>query len=76
MPGRKRLPGGEPRKASQRNKRNLSSGPVSVSAVWRASMPVLWRGRAGVFRRDVGDGEHAEVVIDGRVYRARLSELR
>jgi len=27
------------------------------------------------FRRDVGDGEHAEVVIDGRVYRVRLSEL-
>jgi hypothetical protein len=26
-------------------------------------MPVLWKGRAGVFRRDVGDGEHAEVAI-------------
>ena len=38
-------------------------------------MPVLWKGRAGVFRREVGDGEHAEVLIDGRVYRVRLSEL-
>jgi hypothetical protein len=38
-------------------------------------MPVLWKGRAGVFRRLVGDGEHAEVVIDGRTYRVRLSEL-
>jgi hypothetical protein len=28
----------------------------------------LWKGRTGVFRRDVGDSEHAEVVIDGRVY--------
>src|SRR5437763_8628512 len=33
-------------------------------------MPVSWKGRAGIFRRDVGDGEHAEVVIEGRVYRA------
>ena len=36
---------------------------------------VLWKGRAGIFRRDVGDGEHAEVVIDGRVYRVRVNEL-
>ena len=38
-------------------------------------MPVLWKRHAGAFRRDVGDGEHAEVVIDGRVYRVRLREL-
>jgi hypothetical protein len=38
-------------------------------------MPVLWSGRPGVFRREVGDGEHAEVLIDGRVYRVRLSEI-
>jgi len=28
-----------------------------------------------MFRRDVGNGVHAEVVIDGRVYRVRISEL-
>jgi hypothetical protein len=38
-------------------------------------MPVLWKDRAGAFRRDVGDGEHAEVLLDGRIYRVRLSEL-
>ena len=75
MPGRTRLPGGQPRKASQRNKRNLTSAPAKLASVWRASMPVLWKGRAGIFRRDVGDGEHAEIVIDGRVYRVRTSEL-
>jgi hypothetical protein len=75
MPGRKRLPGGEPRKASQRNKRNLRSTSAEIAPTWQASMPVLWKGRPGVFRRDVGDGEHAEVVIDSRVYRVRLSEL-
>ena len=75
MTGRSRLPGGEPRKASQRNKRNFGTASAKLTPVWRASMPVLWKGRAGVFRRDVGDGEHAEVVIDGRVYRVRLSEL-
>ena len=74
MPGRARLPGGEPRKASQRNTRRAVS-PANAIPVWRASMPVLWKGRAGIFRRDVGDGEHAEVVIDGRVYRVQTSEL-
>ena len=76
MSGRSRLPGGEPRKASQRNKRSVGSAPAKIGPVWQASMPVLWKGRAGVFRRDVGDGENAEVVIDGRVYRVRFSELR
>ena len=77
MTGRSRLPGGEPRKASQRNKRNVaSSGAPKLTPVWRASMPVLWKDRAGIFRREVGDGEHAEVVIEGRIYRVRLSELR
>jgi hypothetical protein len=75
MTGRSRLPGGEPRKASQRNKRNMGSAPTKIGPIWRASMPVLWKGRAVIFRREVGDGEYAEVVIDGRVYRVRLSEL-
>jgi hypothetical protein len=39
-------------------------------------MPVIWKGRAAIFRREVGDGEHAEVVIEGRIYRVRLNELR
>jgi hypothetical protein len=36
---------------------------------------VRWKGRAGVFRREVGDAEHAEIVIAERVYRVRTSEL-
>jgi hypothetical protein len=75
MTGRSRVPGGEPRKASQRNKRNVGSASAKIGPVWQASMPVLWKGRPGIFRRDVGDGEHAEVVINGRVYRVRFSEL-
>jgi hypothetical protein len=39
MTGRTRLPGGEPRKASQRNKRSVaSSGAAKLTPVWRASM--------------------------------------
>ena len=76
MTGRTRLPGGEPRKASQRKSRRTLAAPEKISAVWRASMPVLWKGRAAVFRREVGDGEHAEIRIDGRIYRVRISELR
>ena len=76
MSGRQRLPGGEPRMASQRNSRRSVSPAAKATPVWRASMPVLWKGRAGIFRRDAGDGEHAEVLIDGRIYRIRLSELK
>jgi hypothetical protein len=36
---------------------------------------VRWQGRGGTFRRDVGDGEHAEIALDERIYRVRLSEL-
>jgi hypothetical protein len=75
MTGRSRLPGGEPRKASQRNSRSAAA-PKKITPTWRASMPVLWKGRAAVFRREVGDDEHAEVVIEGRVYRVRIAELR
>jgi hypothetical protein len=75
MSGRARLPGGEPRKASQRNARRAVSAAVKATPVWRASMPVRWKGRAGIFRREVGDGEHVEVVLDGRVYRVRIGEL-
>jgi hypothetical protein len=76
MSGRTRLRGGEPRKASQRNKRNISSVPARISPTWNAGDTVHWKNRAGTFRRDVGDGEHAEIVIGVRVYRVRTAELR
>jgi hypothetical protein len=75
MSGRQRLPGGDPRKASQRNKLRAGSRPTMISPIWRAGEPVRWKGRAGVFRRDVGDGVHAEIVIAERVYRVRIGEL-
>jgi hypothetical protein len=76
MSGRARLPGGEPRKASQRNTRRAVSSAGKSTPTWRAGDRVRWKDRIGVFRRDVGDGEHAEVVIEGRVYRVRIGELQ
>ena len=76
MSGRQRLPGGEPRKASQRNTRLKGPIPARITPVWRAGEQVRWQGRAGVFRRDVGDGEHAEIVIAERVYRVKSKELQ
>jgi hypothetical protein len=75
LSGKQRLPGGEPRKASQRNKLRAGSPPARISPTCRAGEAVRWKGRAGVFRREVGDGEHAEIVIAERVYRVRTSEL-
>jgi hypothetical protein len=41
----------------------------------RAGGNLRRQGRAAVFRGDVGDGEHAEIVIGERFYRMRLKEL-
>jgi hypothetical protein len=75
MSGRARLPGGEPRKASQRNSRRVGAVPTRISPVWRAGDAVRWQGRAGVFKREVGDGEHAEIALNERVYRVKMKEL-
>jgi hypothetical protein len=75
MSGRARLPGGEPRKASQRNARRAGQSPTRIARLWRSGDAVQWKGRSGNFRRDVGDGEHAEIAIAERVYRVLLSEL-
>lgn len=75
MSGRARLPGGEPRKASQRNTRRAAAAPVRITPTYRSGDPVRWKDRAGTFRRDLGDGEHAEITIGERVYRVRTSEL-
>jgi hypothetical protein len=70
-----RAPAGEPRKASQRNSRPAAPIIARITPTWRAGDQVRWHGRTGAFRRDVGDGEHAEVVIGERVYRVRVKEL-
>jgi hypothetical protein len=75
MSGRARLPAGEPRKASQRNSRRAAPILARITPTWRAGDTVRWKGRVGVFRRDVGDGEHAEIAVDKRVYRVRMIEL-
>lgn len=75
MSGRARLPGGEPRKASQRNTRRAGQAATRVTPTWRPDDPVRWQGRAGVFRREVGDGEHAEIQLGERIYRVRIKEL-
>jgi predicted DNA-binding transcriptional regulator YafY len=36
---------------------------------------VSWQSRAGIFRRDLGDGEHAEIAIAERVYKRTISPI-
>jgi hypothetical protein len=75
MSGRQRLPAGAPRKASQRRSRRAAPLQARLNQVWRPSDQVRWRDRAGVFGRDLGDGEHAEIRIADRTYRARIADL-
>ena len=75
MSGRSRLPGGAPRKASQRRGRRGVPSQLQVGRVWRAGDPVRWRDRVGVVRRDVGDGEYAEIKIADRIYRVRTADV-
>jgi hypothetical protein len=61
-------------KASQRGRRQpVSSAPALPTR--QPGDPVRWKDRRGVFKRDVGDGEHSEVQIDERVYRVITREL-
>jgi hypothetical protein len=76
MSGRNRLPSGGPRKASQKRMRPAAPKPIQIEIPWRPGDRVRWRDRAGVYRRDVEDGENAFIDIDGRVYRVRRAELR
>ena len=74
---RSRLPSGAPRRASQKRSRPAAPiAPVEIEVPWRPGDRVRWRDRAGSYRRDVGDGEHVEIVIAERVYRVRRAELR
>jgi hypothetical protein len=70
-----RLPSGEPRKAGQHNTRRAAPVTVRITPIWRPGDAVRWKGRSGVFRRYVGDGEHVEITVGKRVYRVRTSEL-
>jgi hypothetical protein len=75
MSGTQRLPGGERRKASQRHSRPAAPLQPRISRLWRPGERVRWQDRIGVFRCDVGDSEHAEIVIADRIYRVRVGDL-
>jgi hypothetical protein len=75
MSGRQRLPAGEPRKASQSNSRRAAPVTVVITPTWRRGDQVRWKTGQACSRRDLGDGEHAEVPIGERVYRVRMAEL-
>ena len=75
MSGRQRLPGGAPRKASQRKTSRQAPITARIAAVWRSGDNVRWKGRAGQYRRDVGDDEHCEILLGSRVYRVPTREL-
>jgi hypothetical protein len=64
------------RKASQKRSRRGGATQVRVEIPWQQGDRVRWRDRGGLFRRDVGDGEHVEVGIGGRIYRLRRAEIR
>ena len=75
MSGRARLPGGAPRKASQRKTRRQAPAAAPIAAMWRPGDAVRWKGRAGQYGRDVGDDEHCEILLGSRVYRVPTAEL-
>jgi len=76
MTGRTRLPGGEPRKASQKRTRRAGTAPTRLTPTWTFGDRVRWGGRLGSFVRDIDDGVHAEIRIEQRLYRVRLTDLR
>ena len=75
MTGTTRLPGGEPRRASQKRTRRAGPPPTRMMPQWRMGDRVRWQDKTGHFHRELGGG-HAEVTIANRVYRVRIAELR
>jgi hypothetical protein len=75
MTGRTRLPAGEPRKASRRRIRRVGTLPTRMTPQCRTGDRVRWQDKAGLFHRDLGDG-NAEVTIADRTYRVRIADLR
>jgi hypothetical protein len=75
MSGTQRLPGGQPRKASQRHSRRAAPLQPRISRLWHPGDRVRWRDRIGVFHRDLGDDEYAEIMIADRTYRVRVGDL-
>jgi len=75
MTGRTRLPGGEPRKASQRRTRRGEAPTSRIAPQWRFGDRIEWQKKVGTFHRDLGDG-NAEVTIANRAYRVRIGDLR
>jgi hypothetical protein len=76
MPGGARLPGGQPRKASQ--KRSRPATPISAVATAPTFKPgdrVRWSRHTGTVQRVVGD--QADVRQDGRdaLWRLPVAEL-
>jgi hypothetical protein len=63
-------------KASQRGRvRPAVLNTATIVPIRHPGEPVRWKDRKGVFKRDVGDGEHSEVLIAERVYRVKTKEL-
>ena len=48
--------------------------PAQIGPQWQPGNKVRWGDRLGAFRRDIGDG-NAEVTIDSRTYRVRITDL-
>jgi hypothetical protein len=46
-----------------------------INPSWRTGDKLRWQHYSGIFLYDVGDGEHANIVIADRVHRIRTAEL-
>jgi|1185.fasta_scaffold432256_2 hypothetical protein len=77
MSGRSRLPGGNPRKASQRHAHRAAQAPTVVvpAPTWRPGDRVRWKDYTGQYLRETIDGQ-AELLIGTRTYRVAAGELR
>jgi hypothetical protein len=63
------------RKASQKRARRGEQLPTRIAPQWRVGDRVRWQDKAGLFHRDLGDG-NAEATIANRAYRVRIGDLR
>ena len=71
-----RLPGGEPRRPSQRRTRGAGAVQPRINPRWQYGDRIRWGGQLCSFGRDLEDGTHAEIRIGHRLYRVRIADLK
>jgi hypothetical protein len=74
LTGKKNLPAGAPRRASQRRALHAARAATAVQPAIVPGQVVTWRGMRGTVLEACGDGLHVVIEADGQRWRAPIAD--